>query len=189
MELLLTNGLSSITEKLTREEGMRLSPGDWSIISEHVQLSEDFIEKFADMVDWTRISEHQILSESFIERFADKVNWREISFNQQLSDRFVTKFYDKLDINRVIENSIGISEDFIANNTNKMTEYSWCRISYNRKLSEDFIREFQDKLDWDNVFEHQDLSDEFRKEFSYKLEKPETEPDYDDYFWDQYYYN
>lgn len=191
MELLLTNGLSSITEKLTREEGMRLSPGDWSIISEHKKLSENFIAKFADMVDWTKISEHQTLSESFIEKYSDRVNWREISFYQNLSDGFVTKFYNKLDINRVIENSSSISEDFIRSNTDKMTEYSWCRISYSRKLSEEFIKKFADKLDWDNVFEHQDLSEEFRKEFSYKLEEIENKrksyEDDNDYFWDPYW--
>lgn len=187
MTILLT-GLSNLnTEKLTREEGMRLSPGDWSIISEHKKLTESFISKFADFVDWTKISEYQELSESFIERYSDRVNWREISFYQQLSDAFTYKFYDKLDINRVIENSCNISEDFIRDNIDNMTEYSWMKISYSRKLSEEFIREFQDKLDWDNIFEHQDLSDEFRKEFSYKLEKPETEPDYDNYFCDPYW--
>ena len=188
--ILLTGSLNGI-ENITIEEAMRLSPGDWSVISEHKKLTEDFIAKFHNFVDWTRISEHQTLSESFIERFADRVNWREISFYQNLSDNFVAKFYDKLDINRVIENSIGISEDFITNNIDKMTEYSWCIISSNRRLSEKFIREFQDKLDWDNIFEHQDLSDEFRKEFSYKLEEIEKKrQDYkndDNYFWDPYY--
>lgn len=178
-------------ENITREEGIRLSPRDWSIISEHKKLTEDFIEKFADMVDWTRISEHQILSESFIERFADRVNWREISFYQQLSDAFTYKFYDKLDINRVIENSSSISEDFIRSNTDKMTEYSWMTISWARKLSEEFIREFQDELDWDNIFDNQSLSEEFRKEFSYKLEEIEKKrQDYEnnnDYLWDPYY--
>lgn len=186
---ILLTGLNNV-ENITREEAMRLSPRDWSIISEHKKMSEDFISKFADMVDWTRISEHQILSESFIERFADRVNWREISFYQQLSDDFCYKFYDKLDINRVIENSSSISEDFIRSNTDKMTEYSWCRISYSRNLSEEFIREFQDKLDWDNIFDNQDLSEEFRKEFSYKLEEIEANrqscEEYEDN-WDLYY--
>ena len=180
------------TEKLTRKEAMRLSPRDWSVISEHVKMSEDFIAKFSDLVDWTKVSEYQTLSESFIERYSDRVNWREISFYQQLSDAFTYKFYDKLDINRVIENSISISEDFIANNTDKMTEYSWCRISYSRKLSEEFIKKFADKLDWDNILEHQSLSEEFRKEFSYKLEEIQKKrQDYkdNDYFWDPYYNN
>lgn len=186
---ILLTGLNDI-ENITREEAIRLSHGDWSIISEHVKLSEDFIAKFADMVDWTKISECQTLSESFIERFADKVNWREISFYQNLSDNFVAKFYNKLDINRVIENSSSISEDFIRSNTDKMTEYSWCIISCNRRLSEEFIREFQDKLDWDNIFDNQDLSEEFRKEFSYKFEEIEKKrQDYkdNDYFLDPYY--
>ena len=184
--MILLTGLNNI-ENITREEGVRLSPEDWSVISEYKKLTEDFITKFADMVDWTKISEHQTLSQSFIEKYSDKVNWREISFHQNLSDGFVTKFYNKLDINRVIENSSSISEDFIRSNTEKLTEYSWMKISYSRNLSEEFIREFQDKLDWDNIFEHQSLSDEFRQEFSYKLEKPETEPDYDDYFCDPYW--
>lgn len=193
MTILLTNGLSSITEKMTREEGIRLSHGDWSIISEYKKLSEDFIAKFSDLVDWTKVSEYQTLSESFIERFADRVNWREISVHQQLSDAFTTKFYDKLDINRVIENSCNISEDFIRDNIDNMTEYSWMTISYSRNLSEEFIREFQDKLDWDNIFDNQDLSEEFRKEFSYKLEeiekKRQSYEDSNDYFWDPYYNN
>lgn len=185
----LLTGLNGI-ENITREEGIRLSHRDWSVISEHVKLSEDFISKFADMVDWTKISEYQTLSESFIERFADRVNWREISFYQNLSDAFTTKFYDKLDINRVIENSSSISEDFIRSNTDKMTEYSWCRISYARKLSEEFIREFQDKLDWDNILNHQALSNDFRKELSNKLKEIEANrQSYEDDDWDLYYYN
>ena len=188
IEMLLT-GLNNI-ENITREEAMRLSPRDWSVISEYKKLTEDFITKFADFVDWTRISEHQILSESFIERFANRVNWREISVHQNLSDAFTTKFYDKLDINRVIENSCNISEDFIRDNIDNMTEYSWMTISYSRNLSEEFIREFQDKLDWDNIFDNQDLSEEFRKEFSHKLEEIEANrqscEEYED-SWDLYY--
>jgi hypothetical protein len=53
------------------------SPGhnqNWSVVSSHQKLSEDFMERFADKLDWFFISIKQKLSESFIEKHKDKLD-------------------------------------------------------------------------------------------------------------------
>jgi hypothetical protein len=94
---------------------------DWGKISSHQNLSEEFIEEFADKVDWVYISSYQKLSEKFIEKFQDKVNWLSISRKQVLSEDFIREFADKV---------------------------RWSNISYSQNLSESFIAEFETKVSW-----------------------------------------
>jgi len=45
----------------------------------------------------------------------------------------------------------------------------WIKISKHQNLSEDFIREFEDKVDWRWISMSQDLSEDFIREFKNKL--------------------
>ncbi len=69
---------------------------NWIKISNHMYLSEEFIEKFQNKVNWICISCEQELSEEFIEKFKYKVNWYYISQSQELSEEFMEKIKDKV---------------------------------------------------------------------------------------------
>lgn len=93
----------------------------WHSISASQNLSEEFIEKFADRVNWYYISLCQKLSENFIERFVDRIDWCGISYRQQLSENFIEKFADKLDW-YWISSRQNLSEEFIKRNLNKISK-------------------------------------------------------------------
>ena len=97
-----------------------LNDVNWTLISKHQKLSEDFIREFKDEVAWTRISSYQKLSEEFIREFQDKVYWSHISSYQKLSESFIREFKDKV---------------------------YWDNISDIQKLSDNFCKEFNLKSD------------------------------------------
>ena len=139
---------------------------DWSALSCHGGLTEDFIRKFADKVEWYCISEYQRLSEDFIREFADKVEWCPISIYQHLSEEFIREFADRVNWICISEYQ-SLSEDFIREFKDRV---DWFYISEHQRLSEDFIREFADKLDWDWISKYQYLSEDFIREFSVRLD-------------------
>ena len=62
-----------------------------------VKMSETFLEKYAVKANkWEIVSYYQNLSEKFMEKFADKLNWNYISQKQHLSRKFMVKHFDKL---------------------------------------------------------------------------------------------
>jgi len=99
-----------------------LTDEDWGNISDHVDLSEDFIEKHSDKVYWYYISECQKLSEPFIEKYSDKVDWAYISRYQKLSENFIEKHSDKLYWNKktkeekiqILSKHYDIEDDYIS---------------------------------------------------------------------------
>jgi len=88
----------------------------WEYISNHEDLSEDFIREFKDYLNWEDISYYQTLSEDFIREFKDYVDWENISSYQILSEDFIREFKDRV---------------------------NWLNIFYNRTLSDSFIREMK----------------------------------------------
>lgn len=168
----------------TNYEGL-ITPKQWADISEHQNLSEEFIREFQDKVNWLPISKYQKLSESFIREFRDKVNWLLISIYQSLSEDFIREFQDKVDWyhistrKKLSESFIRefkdyvdwelismfqkLSENFIRELQDKI--YWWSHISAYQKLSENFIREFKDKVNWACILAYQKLSEPFIREF------------------------
>ena len=138
---------------------------DWSALSCHGGLTEDFIRKFADKVDWFRISGIQHLSEDFIREFQYRVDWERISINQHLSEDFIREFKDRVNWGW-ISYFQRLSEDFIREFKDNV---SWGWMSCYQHLSEDFIREFADKVNWTYISIHQHLSEDFIREFADKV--------------------
>ena len=134
---------------------------NWTEVSCHKGLTEDFIRKFADKVDWFRISGIQHLSEDFIREFADRVDWTSVSMCQPLSEDFIREFAHKVDWENISAYQ-HLSEDFIREFKNRVY---WSRISKYQNLSEDFIREFKGKVDWEYISRYQQLSEDFIREF------------------------
>ena len=157
---------------------------NWTDVSCHKGLTEDFIREFADEVNWCSISHYQHLSEDFIREFKDKVYWFSISEQQHLSENFIREFKDWLDWEWISIRQ-HLSEDFIREfkdrvNWNWISMFQhlseafirefkddvyWSYISIYQRLSEDFIRKFKDKVNWVNISAYQHLSKEFIEEF------------------------
>lgn len=75
---------------------------NWSVISCHQILSEDFMHQFRNKLDWEFLSIKQTMSESFIESHSNLVDWYLISGWKKLSDDFVNKWSHKLDIEQLL---------------------------------------------------------------------------------------
>ena len=155
-------------EKMLKKANAMLGTNyrDWTSLSRHNRLTEDFIREFKDKVDWDVISVYQHLSEDFIREFKDKVYWAGISEYQRLSEDFIREFADKVDWDYISKYQ-RLSEDFIREFKNRV---DWDWIAKHQHLSEDFIREFADRVDWYRISTYQYLSKEFIDEFKDKLD-------------------
>ena len=125
-----------------------------NIICKYQVLSEDFIQKYENLLNWNLISKHQVLSEDFIQRNENLLNWDLISEHQVLS------------------------EDFIQRNENLI---NWDLISKFQVLSDEFIWDNIYKVSWSNIFQFQKLniySIEKLKELPIKLFKTHKIPEY-----------
>ena len=60
-------------------------------------LSEEFIERYQELVHWDYISCYQKLSEPFIERHKERIQWYRISRYQKLSKEFRIKHIIEID--------------------------------------------------------------------------------------------
>ena len=147
-----------LTEDFIREFADEVN---WFSISLYQHLSEDFIREFKDKVDWFSISEQQHLSEDFIREFKDRLDWFYVSVNQHLSEDFIREFKDRVNWNW-ISMFQHLSEAFIREFKD---DVYWSYISTYQRLSEDFIRKFKDKVNWVNISAYQYLSKEFIEEF------------------------
>ncbi|BAE47704.1 hypothetical protein G8S49_06410 [Clostridium botulinum C] len=70
---------------------------NWNEISSQ-DLSEEFMDKYQDILDWKYISVYQNLSESFSEKYQDKLNWKIICKFQELPESFVNKYKNELNL-------------------------------------------------------------------------------------------
>jgi len=57
--------------------------------------------QYEEHVDWTMISYHEKLPEDFIRKHQDKLDWNFLSSNQQLSNEFINEFKDKLNMGSI----------------------------------------------------------------------------------------
>lgn len=92
-------------EQKIREEILGEEQGgvDWFNVASFYILSEDFIREFEEEFKdhWTALSTDQNLTEKFIEEFADKVEWVAISAHQHLSVPFVIKWRNEVNWNNI----------------------------------------------------------------------------------------
>ena len=101
------------------------------ILASHQYLTEDFIEKYKDIIDWKSVSKYQKLSENFIERYDNLVNWKSVSKYQKLSESFIEKYSDKVE---------------------------WYLISVYQRLSNGFIKKYKKKLYYNDICKYQKLN-------------------------------
>jgi hypothetical protein len=155
-------------QKLSEEFIQRNSDRvDWDWISAYQKLSEEFIQRNSEKVNWDWISKYQKLSEEFIQRNSEKVNWVYISIHQKLSEEFIQRNSDKVGWNHIGKYQ-KLSEEFIQRNSEKV---NWNWISMYQKLSEEFIQRNSEKVNWYRISMYQKLSDEFIQRNSDRLIK------------------
>ena len=65
----------------------------WTLISIWPDLTEEFIDTYADKLSWEHISRCQNLSEEFIDAHSDLVHWDEIVKHQHISSDFMLKYH------------------------------------------------------------------------------------------------
>lgn len=79
----------------------------WYYVFKYEELSEDVLRQYCHLYteyDWSVLSSRQELSEQFMEDFADKLNWEYISSNQEFSDEFARKHLKRLSMKGLINN-------------------------------------------------------------------------------------
>lgn len=62
-----------------------------SLISE-INVTEEFIEKYMDVIDFDQLCHNPHVSEQFFEKYIDKVNWYHLSQNPNISEQFFDKY-------------------------------------------------------------------------------------------------
>lgn len=160
---------------------------NWQKASRYKNLSEEFIDEFADCVAWMsiirRIEKNQkdnnkpLPPVSFFKKHWGRFNYyqaNEVSRIIDFPDEYVFELIDLLNISNVIyhrRNQKPFSEDFIRSIIDKVDANRMYYFIQNRNLSEKFIREFADKLNWSAICENADqtFTDSFIDEFADKI--------------------
>ena len=110
-------------------------------IKKHIEFLKQY-KKFFYALSYSNIN----LSEKFIEEYADKLDWNYLSFYQNLSESFVEKHLDKVNFENYIIKHI-VSEDFIEKHADSLIPVCWATI-FNRypTLLEEFKAKYSNKL-------------------------------------------
>lgn len=105
-----------IINQILSEEFLRKRPSvDWTLVSRHQKLSENFIREYASYLDWYWLSWGQELPERLIEEYEDLVDWCAISSQQELSEDFIKQKLHRLNTHTITLYQ-ELSEDFIKQN-------------------------------------------------------------------------
>lgn len=131
---------NSCKPKSQKNLNLLLHNVNWSDISKHFLLSEDFMYRYADYLDWELIFQHQIISDEFLRNNLSKLyrNRGVVSRYQHLSENMMRELDYLLD---------------------------WSILSKYQTMSETFIEENREKVNWENIKEHQKLSPEFKEKY------------------------
>lgn len=110
-------------------------------IKKHIEFLKQY-KKFFYVLSYSNIN----LSEKFIEEYADKLDWNYLSFYQSLSESFVEKHIDKVNFENYIIKHI-VSESFIEKHIDSLTPICWYTIfNCYPTLSEEFKTKYSNKI-------------------------------------------
>jgi hypothetical protein len=146
---------------------------DWAVVCDCQldALTEDFIRKHLDKIAWPQldtrnlseafinefadkgINFNQVIarerSEAFLERHLDKLDWKRLSNRSWLTETFIEKHKEKFDWEDLCSNREGLSIEFLDRNSNLL---NWAEVSYAQSLTEAFIEKYADKVKWNSIF-------------------------------------
>lgn len=117
--------------------------------------------------DWTRVCTVENLSEEFMDMWADELDWLAVSQNQQhMSIDFINKHADRINWGAASK-FLKLDENTIAENHHRV---NWQKISMYQPLSEAFMRDWRFHIDWDMIPVYQkNISEEFLQAFADKM--------------------
>jgi len=144
---------------------------NWTDISKHQYLSEDFMIEFDVYLNWVEISKYQKLSENFIDKHVERINFYYLMCNRLIDDNYLIKLQDWVSedfikyvkVNESHINCVYRSEKFIITFMKYLT---WYDISKCCNLSHNFIRKYKDKIVWCNITSPYILTIDFKIEFN-----------------------
>lgn len=87
---------------------------DWNSICMKQKMGPKLLEEIIPYLDsnaWLSFCIYQNLSEEFIDRWADRIDWKNLSFNPYLTEKVAKKYYHKLNKNYLLIND-HFSKDF-----------------------------------------------------------------------------
>lgn len=156
-----------LSDKLIEEFMDKFIP--WIISEKQTYLSEQFMDRWSNILSWNYLCKKQTMSEEFIEKHMNKLYmyWEHISQYQKLSEKFIEKYKDRVVWFNITKYQT-LSEPFIVRFGTRCGINNICTY---QKLSESFIREFRKLLDWDAISHHQKLSKEFVREFRHDIRR------------------
>jgi hypothetical protein len=73
------------------------------------ELSEEFANKYPNLVDWHKLSMLGNLSKPFIVKYKDRLNWKFMSLYQELSEEFIYKYEDRIYFSMLFQSSYSLS--------------------------------------------------------------------------------
>lgn len=140
---------------------------DWLYLTNHGELTEDSIRKFADRVNWDIISERKNLTDKFIEDFKDKLNWVSFTRYQKFNKEQLIKYvnYINWDMAPVYQPLMDEEIIDVVMASPKKDELNWHGVAVMIKMSEQFIEKYADAITkankWELISYYQTLSEEF----------------------------
>lgn len=112
----------------------------------NAKLSEDFIEKYKDVINWDYLSANPHLTMEFWSRHANKINMNHIWRNFHVTQEFASKHIDQVEKSAFSQNP-NFSESFYEQHLDKI---DWDVLFRNTGLSREFLAKYQDRMP-DNV--------------------------------------
>jgi hypothetical protein len=159
----------------------------WNLISQHQQLSSDFIKSHDDNLNWTLISIYQDLNMEIIAEYLDKIDWNNIPLNIRsgllINDNTI-KLYEKYPIWDNIAFLKNVSTIKLFNYIDKINISCINTILKFRFLSEEQINIIitkykEDPSIWLNICENQRLTNEIIDKYKDKICWPEISEHHD----------
>lgn len=142
-------------------------------ICEKEKLTEEFMDKYADMLDWYLLSRYQDMSEEFIENHRDKIKWNSILSRNMISENFVRKYADELNWTALIGSSMNLSIDFIREFVDRI---DFNKFFYQRNVGQKVVEEFVDKnreknINWNAILRNNSLTTDYIRLHLQQMEK------------------
>jgi len=130
---------------------------NWERLMKDAVLSDDVIQKYADILDWNYLVRYQQLSINVLKKYKDRINWNAASFYQVLPESIIIDNIDKIGW-ASISNEQLLSKKFM----DKYADYLfWDFIVQKQEISEEFIEKHIDRIDCDILVKCRKLSDDF----------------------------
>lgn len=105
------------------------------------------------------------LSEEFIEKYKDVINWDHLSANPHLTMEFWSKHMDKINMKYIWRN-FHVTQEFAEKHIDQVEKSAF---SQNPNFSESFYEQHLDKIDWDVLFRNTGLSREFLAKYQDRM--------------------